>query len=80
MASPNNKRRFDRGPFSTPLPDPLRRRVGNEVGAEVPPVAKAAVPPPAPGPQNQRREHEDAMGMPPSNTKGRGLTETVGRR
>jgi hypothetical protein len=46
MASPSKMRRLDRGPSSTPSSDPLRRRVGDEVWAEVPPVAKAAVPPP----------------------------------
>jgi hypothetical protein len=45
---PSNKRRFDDddGPSSTLPSTPLRRRVGDEVGAEVLLVAKAAIAPP----------------------------------
>jgi hypothetical protein len=45
MASPSNKRRFnnDEGTSSTPPSALLRWRVGDEVGAEVPPVAEMAV-------------------------------------
>jgi hypothetical protein len=47
MVSPSNKCRFDddEGPSSTPLPAPLRQRVGDEVGEEVPPVVEAVSPP-----------------------------------
>jgi hypothetical protein len=43
---PRNKRRFndDIGPSSTPLLAPLRLRVGDKVGAEVPSMAEAMVP------------------------------------
>jgi hypothetical protein len=45
MASPSNKCHFndDEGLSSTPLSAPLRRRVGDEVGAVVPPTAEKVV-------------------------------------
>jgi hypothetical protein len=48
MASPRNKHCFDddEGPSSTLPPAPLRPRVGNKVGVEVPPVVQVVVPPP----------------------------------
>jgi hypothetical protein len=47
MCAPSNKRRFDNdeGPSSTLPLAPLRRRLGNEVGVEVPSVAEVEVPP-----------------------------------
>jgi hypothetical protein len=61
MASPSNKCRFDddEGPSSILSLAPLRQRLGDEVGAEAPPVVRAVVPQ---GDSNNDDEGSDSDG------------------